>query len=143
MKLMSLVEEHGIPLAVYIAGANVSEVSLAVPTLATLRIPAGGRGRPQTRVPYVIADKAYDSDPLRFAFRCRGMELICQNRANRVTPSLQKKELLGKTKRRWIVERSFAWYQKFRRLVVRYETTSSMYLAFVHLACLMITLEQF
>ncbi|MGI6455828.1 MAG: transposase [bacterium] len=52
-------------------------------------------------------------------------------------------ELLGKTKRRWIVERSFAWYQKFRRLVVRYETTSSMYLAFVHLACLMITLEQF
>ncbi|MGI6458433.1 MAG: transposase [bacterium] len=76
MKLMSLVEEHGIPLAVYIAGANVSEVSLAVPTLATLRIPAGGRGRPQTRVPYVIADKGYDSDPLRFAFRCKGMELI-------------------------------------------------------------------
>ncbi len=106
MKLMSLVEEHGIPLAVYIAGANLSEVSLAVPTLATLRIPAGGRGRPQTRVPYVIADKAYDSDPLRFAFRCRGMELICQNRANRVNPSLQRVELLGKTKRRWIVERS-------------------------------------
>jgi transposase len=50
---------------------------------------------------------------------------------------------LGKTKRRWIVERPFAWYQKFRRLVVRYETTSSMYLACVHLACLMITLEQF
>ncbi|MGI6456341.1 MAG: transposase [bacterium] len=117
--------------------------TLAVPTLATLRIPAGGRGRPQTRVPYVIADKAYDSDPLRFAFRCRGMELICQNRANRVNPSLQRVELLGKTKRRWKVERSFAWYQKFRRLVVRYETTSSMYLACVHLACLMITLEQF
>ena len=106
MKLMSLVEEHGIPLAVYIAGANVSEVSLAVPTLATLRIPAGGRGRQQTRVPYVIADKAYDSDPLRFEFRCKGMELICQNRANRVNPSLQRVELLGKTKRRWIVERS-------------------------------------
>ncbi len=49
----------------------------------------------------------------------------------------------GENQASLIVERSFAWYQKFRRLVVRYETTSSMYLAFVHPACLLITLEQF
>lgn len=102
-----------------------------------------GRGRPQTKVPFIIADQAYDSDDLRFRIRCRGMELICKPRKNRVHPSLHNEKLEEKTQNRWKVERSFAWFQKFRRLVVRYETTSFMYLAFLHLACLLLTLEHF
>jgi IS5 family transposase len=37
----------------------------------------------------VIADKAYDSDPLRERLRQRGIELICPHKKNRVRPATQ------------------------------------------------------
>jgi transposase len=39
------------------------------------------------------------------------------------------------------VERTFAWLGNFRRLVVRYERSLTIYNAFFHLACLIITLR--
>ena len=46
-------------------------------------------------------------------------------------------------RKRWKVERTFAWLGNFRRLVVRYERHIQMYQAFFHLACLMIVLNRF
>ena len=45
-------------------------------------------------------------------------------------------------RRRWKVERTFAWLGNFRRLVVRWERHLTMYLAFFHLACVLITLNR-
>jgi hypothetical protein len=54
---------------------------------------------------------------------------------------LQDGRVLRRYRRRWKVERTFAWLQNFRRLVTRYERKASMFLAFVHVACLFITLR--
>lgn len=40
-------------------------------------------------------------------------------------------------------ERTIAWLSGFRRLVIRYERKVKMFRAFVHLACMLITLRQF
>jgi transposase len=45
-------------------------------------------------------------------------------------------------KKRWTIERSLAWLGNFRRLVVRYDRSLTMYEAFVHIACFMITLRR-
>jgi transposase len=49
---------------------------------------------------------------------------------------------LRRAKRRWKVERAFAWLQNYRRLVVRYERYSVNFLGFVYLACVLILLRQ-
>ncbi len=50
-------------------------------------------------------------------------------------------ERLRRYRRRWKVERSFAWFQNYRRLVVRWERQAKMNLAFIHVACILLTLR--
>ena len=64
----------------------------------------------------VIADKAYDRDALRKRLRQRGIELICPHKRNRVRPATQDERVLRRYQRRWIVERTNAWLENFRRL---------------------------
>jgi transposase len=90
----------------------------------------------------VIADKAYDSDPLRKRLRQRGIELICPHKKNRVRPATQDGRALRRYRRRWIVERTNAWLGNFRRLVVRYDRSLAIYGAFFHIACFMIVLRR-
>ena len=42
---------------------------------------------------------------------------------------------------RWVVERTFSWLNRYRRLLIRWEKKSQNYLAFLHLACAIITLR--
>ena len=90
----------------------------------------------------VIADKAYDSDPLRKRLRQRGIELIVPHRCNRKKPATQDGRTLRRYRRRWIVERTNAWLGNFRRLVVRYDRSLTIYGAFFHIACFMIVLRR-
>jgi hypothetical protein len=61
------------------------------------------------------------------------IEMIAPNRENRRTPT-QDGRPLRRYKRRWKVERLFAWLFNFRRLVVRYEYHAANFQGFVHLA---------
>ncbi len=106
-----------------------------------IRVPRSGPGRPRSKPERVIADKAYDSDPLRERLAERDIELIAPHRRNRVRPKTQDGRALRRYRRRWHVERTFSWLQNFRRLVVRYERHSRIFLAFVHVACMLITLR--
>ena len=81
----------------------------------------------------VVGDKAYDSDPLDHRLRKRGVELIAPRRSNRLKPPTQDGRPLRRYKRRWKVERLFAWLQNFRRLVVRYEYHLPNFLAMAKL----------
>lgn len=83
----------------------------------------------------VLARKAADSDGLRLRLKKRGIELICPHRSNRKRPSLQDGRSPGRYRRRWTIERTVAWLGNFRRLVVRYERKSKMFLAFLKVAC--------
>ncbi len=53
----------------------------------------------------------------------------------------QDERTLRRCKRRWKVERLFAWLGNFRRLVVRYEHRAQNYLGFVRLARTVILLR--
>ena len=90
----------------------------------------------------VIADKAYDSDPLRNRLRRRGIELICPHKKGRVRPATQDGRALRRYRHRWIIERTIAWLGNFRRLVVRYDRSLKIYEAFFQIACLMIVLRR-
>ena len=77
-KWMVVVDGRGLPLGNYLHSASPAEVRLAETTLAAIRV--GRRhhaGRPRQKPLRVIADKAYDSDPLRKRLQQRGIELIC------------------------------------------------------------------
>ena len=92
----------------------------------------------------LIGDKAYDSDSLDAELmKKHGVEMIAPHRRNRTQPKTQDGRKLRRSKRRWKVERLFAWLQNFRRLVVRYERHADNFLAFLLLACSIILLRFF
>ena len=88
----------------------------------------------------LIGDKAYDSDPLDTKLaEDYGIELIAPNRRNRSRTQDGRK--LRRYRKRWKVERLFAWMHNFRRLVTRWEYHIENFLGFVHLACLHLLLR--
>jgi transposase len=68
--------------------------------------------------------------------------LIAAHRSNRYRAAPQDGRGLPRYKKRWIVERSIAWLGNFRRLLVRYDRSLTIYWAFVHIACFMIVLRR-
>ena len=135
---MVVVDGQGIPLGGTLASASPSEVKLIEATLDQVKVPRGGRGRPRKRMPRLIADKGYDSDPLRKRLKQRGIDLICPHRRNRTKPKLQDARKLRRYRRRYKIERTFAWLGKYRRLSKDYEASpltseALIYAAMIHL----------
>ena len=118
-------------------------MTLAEPTLAAVRVPRRARGRPRVRPERIIADRGYDSDPLRRRLRRRGIELIVPYRRNKRNKPYQDGRKLRRYRRRWKIERTFAWLGNFRRLQVRQDRILSVFEGFFHVACLLITLRCF
>ena len=96
-------------------------------------------GRPDR----LIGDKAYDSDPLDRECLEMGVTLIAPHKRNRVKPSTQDGRPLRCYKRRWKVERLFAWLQNHRRLITRFEYYAENFLAFLQLAAFMILAKRY
>ena len=68
---MVLVDGQGLPLGVRLESASPGEGTLAEATLGEVRVPRP-RGRPRLKLKRIIADRGYDSDPLRERFKKRG-----------------------------------------------------------------------
>ena len=134
-KLMVLTDARGTPLSVEIHNTSPAEVTLIESLLVRRRL----RRRPKR----LIYDRAADSDPLRQRLARRGIDLICPHRKSRRRPPLQDGRKLRRFRRRWKIERTNSWLQNFRRVVVRYEFHADLFLSFVQLACLLITLRRF
>ena len=131
-KLMAVADRSGLPLAVHTASAGPHEVTLVKETLGASFVP----GKPER----LEGDRAYDSDPLDAKLRNEGIEMIAPHRKNRKKPKTQDGRRLKRYKRRWKVERLFAWLGNHRRLVVRYERRAESYLGLVRLGCVVILL---
>jgi len=134
-KIMAVADGNGLPLAVCTDSASPAEVKLVAQTLEQ-RLVADVPER-------LIGDKAYDSDALdKQVLEQFGTQMIAPHRTGRRTDRItQDGRALRRFKRRWKVERLFAWLYNFRRLVVRYEYHAENYFGFVQLACLMILLR--
>ena len=89
----------------------------------------------------LIGDRAYDSDGLDAQLAERGIEMIAPHQATRKSKT-QDCRKLRRYRRRWHIERLFAWMMRFRRLVTRYERRARMFLAFAKLGCIAILLRQ-
>jgi len=135
---MVIADGRGIPLAVNLTSATPHEVTLIEGTLQQIRIPHPGPGRPRTKPRRLIYDKAADSDPLRKRLARRGIDLVSPNRSNRKVKT-QDGRKLRRYKRRWKIERTVGWVNGTRKLVIRHERLTTMYMAFVHLECVLIT----
>ncbi len=105
-----------------------------------MRVPRRGRGRPRRNPIRLIADRAYDSGPLRARLKARGIELIAPNLKNR--RKTQDGRPLRRYVRRWKIERAIAWLQNFRRLVTRYERSLTAFRGFFHVALMMVALRR-
>jgi len=129
---MAVADRNGLPVSIYVESATPHEVTLAVPTLVQMVVPEAPRN--------LIGDNAYDSDKLDEELSRYGIELIAPHRSNRKTRT-QDLRRLRRYRRRWKVERLFAWLQNFRRLVVRYERYAENFLGMLYLACGVILLR--
>src|ERR1035437_5733967 len=126
-KIVAIAADNSLPLAVSVQSASPNECQLVEEVLA---------GSFLDELPEkLIGDKAYDSDGLDQQLeQAYGIELIAPNRGRR--RKTQDGRQLRRYKRRWKVERLFAWMHNFRRLVTRWEYHIENFLGFVHLACL-------
>ena len=98
---------------------------------------------PQGRkIKRLIADRAYDSEQLRKRLAEMDIDLICPHRFNRKRPNLQDGRKLRRYRKRWKIERLFAWLGCYRRLVVRWDRDPEIYRAFLHVACIMILVRR-
>ena len=138
---MVVVDGRGVPVGAQLASAQISEQRLAESTLEQVKVPRSGRGRPRSRLKRVIADRGYDSDPLRSRLKRRGTELIAPYRSNNRHRQFEDKRKLRRYRKRWKIERTNAWLQNFRRIQVRYDRILTVFQGFFHYACLLITLR--
>lgn len=134
VKIMAIVDRHGLPLAVSTHAANHHEVTLVQLSFEFYMIEA----KPE----YLIGDKAYDSDQLDDELRKDGIEMIAPHKNNRVRAATQDDRQLRRYQRRWLVERFFAWLQWQRRLLCRWEYYAHNFLGFVQLACINMLLKR-
>lgn len=134
-KIMAVADRSGLPVSVHVASASPHEATLVEGTLQERFVAAA---------PYrLIGDKAYDSDKLDARLEAQGIELIAPHRSNRVRPPTQDGRPLRRYKRRWRIERLFAWLQHFRRILSRHEYHARNFLGFVQLGCIAILMRQY
>ena len=129
---MAICDRGGLPLAVHVASASPYEPHLVPATLDARFVPA--------LPPRLIGDRGYDSDRLDAQLRDQyGIEMIAPNRARR-RPT-QDGRPLRRYRRRWKIERLFAWFHNSRRLVTRWEYHVGNFLGMIQLACAQILLR--
>lgn len=130
---MAMADRNGLPIAVGIASGERHETKLVYETLWKRFVaPLPER---------LIGDKAYDSIALERSLKVSGVELIVPHRATRKNKT-QDGRKLRRYRRRWHIERLFAWLQAFRRIVTRYERKAGNFLAFLKLACAVVLLRR-
>ena len=133
---MLLTDGKGIPLTFTIHSVSPHEVKLAETTLNSL--PKALR----MFVQRIVADRAYDSDPLRNRLKEQKIQLIAPERCNK-RMKRNDGRVLRRYKKRWRVERCFSWLHNLRHLVVRWDRNPLVCAAFVRIACITIILRHF
>ncbi|TXF13564.1 transposase [Pelomicrobium methylotrophicum] len=86
------------------SAANPHEITLVEATVAERFV--------ETSPARLIGDRAYDSDPMDRQLAAQGIELSAPHRNNRIKPPSQGGRALRRYRRRWKVERLFAWLSK-------------------------------
>lgn len=122
-----ITDRNGTLLAFVLTGANTNDC-MPFEALSDSIPQVGGKAGRRRRWPDKLhADKAYGHRRCRQACRRRGIAPHITRRG------IETSQKLGR--HRWVIERTFAWINRFRRLVTRYERRSGIHHAFTALAC--------
>lgn len=133
---MALTDRHGLPLSVLIESGARHDSVLTDRTLDAAFV--------EELPPRLIGDKAWDSAQLQQSLLAeRGIELIAPKRGGK-RPSRRKHDgrSMRRYRRRWKVERLFAWLKRWRRIATRWEHKAENFLAFVQLGCVILLLRK-
>ena len=129
-----LTDGRGVPISVRITAANVHDKWMVGDVLDSVVIRAGRGVRRPTNL---CLDKGYDYLDAEVEVRIRGIEPHIRRRGEPAMIGC----IRGRP-RRWVVERTNSWHNRFRALLIRWERKSCNYLALVHLACGIIAFQQ-
>lgn len=134
VKRSLLTEGHGVPIGLAVEGANRNDFKMARATLESIPVE---RPQPTAEEPQGLClDKGYDYNEVRelaveFSYtahiRARGEEAQAIKRE------------AGYKARRWVVERTHSWMNRFRAILIRWEKKPANYLGLLHLVCALIT----
>jgi transposase len=131
-----LTDAKGVPIGLAVAGANRHDVTLVEATLESVPV---RRPRPtQRHRQHLCMDKGYDSGRVRKSVKMRGYDPHIRTRGEETR---NKREIPGYRARRWVVERTHAWLNRYRRVLVRWEKKAENYIAMLHIACAMIAFK--
>ena len=119
-----LVDARGAPLSLIVTGANRHDVSQLAAVLDAVILPRPEEDR------FLYADRGYEGEPAQTILTSRGYR-------SRVRRKKRKRGRPPKN-RRWVVEAAHSWFNRFRKLLVRYEKLTDSYEALVHLAAAII-----
>jgi transposase len=123
-----------VPIGLAIDGANRNDFKLARQTLDSIPIE---RPLPTPEaLQHLCLDKGYDYAEVRELLVEFGYTAHIRTRGEEAQAL---KRDAGKKARRWVVERTHSWMNRFRRILIRWEKKPENYLALLHLVCAFIT----
>ena len=127
-----IVEADGGPLGVVVAAANVNDEKLLAQTIEAIVVqrPGPTEGDPQ----HLCLDKGYDNPSGREATAAGGYTPHIRRKGEEKEPDANQKRKRHPT-RRWVVERTLSWLNRWRGILVRYAKKASNYLGIIQLAC--------
>lgn len=147
-----LTDKKGIPLSAVISSASTHDIKLVTNVVDSMVIkrpsspskPKAGRRERRRLQQHLCLDKAYNSEPEEQELLKRGCVLhMPHKRKKGEAADEQKTKVASHHKRhspkRWVVERTNSWHNRFRKLFTRHEKKVENYLGLVQFSCCIIT----
>lgn len=128
---------RGVPLSLVVTGANRHDVSQLEAVLAAIMVKRPLP--PKRRSKHLCADAGYTGAPALAIIESHGYIPHVKGRGQE---AVELKRDPNKKARRWIVEVAHSWFNRFRKLLVRYEKLERSFMALNHLAAAIIAFRK-
>lgn len=128
---------RGVPLSLIVTGANRHDVSQLATVLESIVVQRSARDRRRRK--HLCADAGYTGRPARSLIEQHGYTPHIKGRSQEIKEKRQHPRIRA---RRWIVEVAHSWFNRFRKLLVRYEKLERSCLGLNHLAAAIIAFRK-
>ena len=131
-----MTEASGVPVGLAVEGANRNDMKMVRETVESIPV---ARPQPTSEQPQgMCLDKGYDYDEVRQTLHEFGFTAHIRSRGEEAQAI--KREASFKA-RRWVVERTHSWMNRFRRILIRWDKRAANYIGFLHFACALVALR--
>ena len=125
-------DARGMPLGLAVAGANRNDFKMLQETLDRIPVtPPPAESDNGARRPNLCLDQGYDDAAVRARVPAFGWSAHSRTRGEETQA---KRDIPGHRARRWVVERTHSWMNRFRRLLIRWEKETANHIATLHFA---------